>query len=51
MKSKGLQPRLLYSERLSIKMEGKIRIFPDERRLEEYTFTKPALQDTLKVLL
>ena len=27
MKSKGLQPRLLYPARLSIKMEGKIRSF------------------------
>ena len=31
MKSKGLQPRLLYLARLSIKMEGKIRSFPYKR--------------------
>ena len=30
MKSKGLQPRLLYPERLSVKMEGQIRSFPDK---------------------
>ena len=35
MKSKGLQPRLLYPARLSFKMEGEIRSFPDERRLKE----------------
>ena len=41
MKSKGLQPRLLNPERLSIKMEDKIRSFPDKRRLKEDTTTKP----------
>ena len=51
MKNKGLQPRLLYLARLSIKMEGQIRSFPDKRRLKEYNFTKPALQYMLKGLL
>ena len=51
MKSKGLQPRLFYQARLSFKMEGKTRSFPDKRRLKEYTSTKPALQDMLKKLL
>ena len=50
MKSKGLQPRLLYPAWLSIKMEGKIRRFPDKRRLKEYTSTKQALQEMLKGL-
>ena len=43
MKSKGLQPRLLYPARVSIKMEGEISSFPDKRRLKEYTSTKPGL--------
>ena len=30
MKTKGLQPRLLYPARLSIKMEGQIRSIPDK---------------------
>ena len=51
MKSKGLQPRLLYPTRLSIKMEGEIRSFPDKRRLKEYISTKPVLQEILKGLL
>ena len=50
MKTKGLQPRLLYPARLSIKMEGQIRSFPDKRSLEEYTSSKPALQEMLKAL-
>ena len=51
MKTRGLQPRLLYPPRLSIKIEGQIRIFPDKRSLKEYTSTKPALQEMLKGLL
>ena len=51
MKSKGLQARLLYPARLSIRMEGKIRSVPDKRRLQEYTSTKPALQEMLNELL
>ena len=51
IKTKGLQPRLLYTARLSVKMESQIRSFPDKRRRKEYTSTKPALQDMLKGLL
>ena len=51
MKSKDLQPRLLYPARLSFKMEGEIKSFPDKRRLKEYISTKPVLQEILKGLL
>ena len=51
MRTRGLQPRLLYPAKLSIKMEGKIRIFPEKTRLKECTSTKPALQDMLKGML
>ena len=51
MKNKGLQPRLLYPVRLTIKTEGKINIFSDKTRLKEYISTKPALQDILEGLL
>ena len=51
MRTRGLQPRLLYPARLSIKMEGQIRSFPDKRSLKEYTFTKPALEEMVKGLL
>ena len=44
MRTRSLQPRLLYPARLSIKIEGQIRNFPDKRSLKEYTSTKPALQ-------
>ena len=51
MRTRGLPPRLLYPERLSIKIEGQIRSFPDKRSLKEYTSNKPALQEMLKGLL
>ena len=51
MKARGLQPRLLYPARLSIKMEDQIRSFPDKRSLKEYTSTKPAMEEMLKGLL
>ena len=50
MKSRGLQPRLLYPARLSIKMEGQIRSFQDKRSLKVYTSTKLALQEMVKCL-
>ena len=51
MRPRGLQPRLLYPARLSIKIEGQRTTFPDKRSLKEYTSTKPALQELLKGLL
>ena len=50
MKSRGLQPRLLYPTRLSIKIEGKIRSFPDKGSLKEYTSMKPAIKEIPKGL-
>ena len=43
MRTRGLQPRLLYPATLSIKIEGQIKSFPEKRSLKEYTSTKPAL--------
>ena len=51
MRTRGLQPRLLYPARVSIKIEGQIKSFPDKRSLKEYSPTKPALQEMLKGLL
>ena len=51
MRTRGLHPRLLYPARLSIKIEGQVRSFPDKRSLKDYTSTKPALQEMLKGLL
>ena len=35
MKSKDLQTRLPYPERLSFKIEGEIKSFPDKKKLKE----------------
>ena len=51
MKSKDLQPRLLYTARLSFKIKGEISSFPDKGKLEGFLNTKPTLQQMLKVLL
>ena len=51
IKTKVLQQRLLYPARLSIKMEGQIRSFPDKRRMKEYTSSKPSMQEILHGLL
>ena len=48
MKRKGLKPRLLYLARLSTKIKGQIKSFPDKRTPKEYTSTHPALPDMLK---
>ena len=50
MRTRGMQPRLLYPARLSIKIEGQIKSFPDKRSLKEYTAMKPAQQELLKGL-
>ena len=51
MRTRGLQPRLVYPARLLIMIEGQIRSFPDKRSLKEYTSTKTALQEMLKGLI
>ena len=41
MKSKDLQPRLLYPAKLSFRIEGQIKTFPDKKKLKEFIITKP----------
>ena len=40
MKGKDLHPRLLYPAKLSFRMEGKIKCFPDKIKLKEFIITK-----------
>ena len=51
MKGKDLHPRLLYPAKLSFRMEGQIKCFPDKVKLKEFTITKPLLCKMLKGLL
>ena len=50
MKSKNLQPRLLYPPRLLFKIKGEIRSSP-HKKLKEFVNTKPVLEQMLKGLL
>ena len=51
MKGKNLQPRLLYTARISFRSDGEIKSFTDKQKLREFSTTKPALQQMLKELL
>ena len=48
MKGKDLHPRLLYPEKLSFRMEGKIKCFSDKVKLKEFTIPKPLLYEMFK---
>ena len=43
MKGKDLHPRLLYPAKLSFRMEGQIKCFPDKVKLKQFIITKPCL--------
>ena len=45
MKDKDLHPRLLYSVKLSFRMEGQIKGFSDKVKLKEFIITKPLLYE------
>ena len=40
MKGKDLHPRLLYPAKLSFRMEGQIKHFPEKVKLQEFIITK-----------
>ena len=50
MKGKDLHPRLLYPAKLSFRMEGQIKCFPDKVQLK-FIITKPLLYEMLKGLI
>ena len=51
MKCKDLHPRLLYSAKLSFRMELQIECFPDKVKLKEFIITQPLLYEMLKELI
>ena len=51
MKGKDLHPRLLYPAKLSFRIEGQIKCFPDKVKLKEFIITKPLLFEMLKGLV
>ena len=48
MKSKDLHPRFLYPAKLSFRMDGQIKCFPDKIKFKEFIITKPLLYEMLK---
>ena len=51
MKGKDKHPRLLYPAKLSFRMEGQTKYFPDKVKLKEFIITKPLLYEVLKGLI
>ena len=51
IKSKDLHPRLLHSAKLSFRMEGQIKCFPDKVKLKDLIITKTLLYEMLKGLI
>ena len=51
MKGKDLHPRLLYTAKLSFRMEGQIKCSPDKVKLKEFTITRPLLYEMLQGLI
>ena len=47
MKSKDLQPKLLYPAKLSLKIKKQIKCFPDKVIVKEFIITKPLLYEML----
>ena len=48
MKGKDLHPRLLYPAKLSFRMKGQIKCFPDKVKLKEFIITKSLLYEMLE---
>ena len=51
MKSRDLQPRLLYPANLSFRIKGQKKSFPHKKNLKEFIVTKPLLCEILKGLI
>ena len=51
MKGKDQHQRLLYPAKLSFKMGGQIKCFPDKVKLKEFIITKPLIHEMLKALI
>ena len=50
VKGENPEPRLLYSARISFKIDGEIKSFSDKRKLREFSTSKPALRQMLNGL-
>ena len=51
MKNKDLHPRLLYPAKLSFRMEGQIKCFPDKVKLKKFIIIEPLLYEMLEGII
>ena len=51
MKGEDLHLRLFYPAKLSFRMEGQMKCFPDKVKLKEFIITKPLLYEILRELI
>ena len=51
MKSRDLQPRLLYPAKASCRLEGQIKRFPDKKKTKGVHHHQPLLYEMLKTLI
>jgi vacuolar-type H+-ATPase catalytic subunit A/Vma1 len=51
LNEKNFNPRILYAEKLSFKIDGSIKVFHDKQKLKQYVTTKPPLQKILQGIL
>jgi hypothetical protein len=47
----NFNPRILYTAKLSFKIDGAIKVFHDKQKLKQYVTTKPPLQTILQGIL
>lgn len=45
---KHCQPRILHSDKMSLKQEGEIKTFSDTQKWEEFIISRPVLQEIEK---
>ena len=48
LNGKSMQPKILYPARLSFRIEGEIKSFPDKQKLNDFMTTKPTPQEILR---
>ena len=51
LSEKKMQPRILYSARLSFRIDGAIKTFQNHQSLTNFVTTKPALQEMFRGVL
>ena len=50
MKGRDLQPRQFCPTKISFRIKGQIKSFPDKKKLKEFIIPKPLLYEMLKGL-